>query len=286
MSFCLDIGPELVVVSGWMDQDYLKICKTLKKNSKTKIVAASDTQWSNSLRHNLASYISPFYHKKVFDFLWVSGPWQYEYARKLNFSNQNIIFNCYSANIHLFEKNKMNLKGNRMLLFLGRFDKVKGIDLLLSAFEKFKQESNSNLKLKLIGNGTELGLVKSYESDDVIVKDFVQPNNLIQELSEVSGFVLPSIYEPWGLVIHEMASAGLPLLVSSICGATTMFAINNYNALIFEPNSKEGIYNILKTYDNLSDEEIVQMGIKSKELSMRITPDISAASLISVMNIN
>lgn len=285
-SFCLDFNPDLVVVSGWMDKDYLEICKVFKKNNKTKIVAASDTQWSNSWKHKLASLIAPFYHKKMFDFLWVSGSWQYEYARRLGFANQNIIFNCLSANIDLLKNNRININNKRTLLFLGRFDKIKGIDLLLNTFRRFKQETNSNLKLKLIGGGVELDFVKSFESEDVIVKNFVQPSELIYELEDVTGFILPSIYEPWGLVIHEMASAGLPLLLTNICGANTMFAINDYNAFLFEPNSNEAIYKVLKTYDSLSNEQIVQMGNNSKQLSMRVTPEISAASLMSVMNIS
>ncbi len=285
-SFCTSFNPDLVVVSGWMDKDYLEICKAFKKSGKVKIIAASDTQWANSLRHKLASYIAPFYHKKMFDFLWVSGPWQYEYAKRLGFANQNIIFNCYSANIDILKNNQITIQEKRTLLFLGRFDKVKGIDSLLYAFKKFKQETNSTLKLKLIGGGVELDFVKSFEFEDVIVKNFVQPNELIHELDDVTGFILPSIYEPWGLVIHEMASAGLPLLVTNICGANTMFAIHNYNALVFEPNSNKAIYKVLKAYDNLSNEQIVQMGDNSKQLSMRVTPEISAASLMSVMTIN
>ena len=283
ISFCQNFSPDLIVVSGWMDKDYLEICRIFKKNKTAVIVAASDTQWSNSLRHIIATFISPFYHKKRFDFLWVSGSWQYEYARRLGFSNQKIIFNCYSANVDILKSNQITFQENRTLLFLGRFDKVKGIDLLLNTFKKFKQETNSTLKLKLIGGGVELDFVKSFESVDVIVKEFLQPDELIHELDDVTGFILPSIYEPWGLVIHEMASAGLPLLVTNICGANTMFAIHNHNALVFEPNSNEAIYKALKTFDNLSNEQIVKMGDYSKQLSMRVTPELSATSLLSVL---
>lgn len=283
-SFCISFNPDIVVVSGWMDKDYLKICKLLKKISNTIIVAASDTQWSNSFKHNLATCIAPFYHRKMIDFLWVSGAWQYEYARRLGFSNQKIIFNCYSANIDIFNKNMININQNRTLLFLGRFEKVKGIDLLLKSFIQFKEETNSTLKLKFIGGGVELDLVNTFKSDDIIVKDFIQPNQLVYELNDVTGFILPSINEPWGLVIHEMASAGLPLLLTDICGANTMFAINNYNALLFKPNSKEALLNVLKKYDNLSNEQILEMGQNSKFLSNRITPEISAASLMSIIN--
>ena len=107
----LEYNADCIVVSGWMDKDYLKICKKVKKTTNTIIVGASDTQWSNSFRHISATLISSLYHKLFFDYLWVSGSWQYEYARRLGFPNGKIIFNCYSTDNALFEKNE--IKFNR-----------------------------------------------------------------------------------------------------------------------------------------------------------------------------
>ena len=60
---------------------------------------------------------------------------------------------------------------------------------------------------------------------------FVPLSNLI--LISCGVFVLPSIYEPWALVLQEFAAAGLPILCSSICGASPHFVINNYNGYTF-----------------------------------------------------
>lgn len=284
-NFVMEINPTLVVVVGWMDKDYLKICKKLKREKKSIIVAGSDTPWSYSFRHWIATLIAPFFHKRIFDYLWVSGPWQYEYGRRLGFSNDKIIFNWYSANIEMMKNNVMhfNMK-ERSLLFLGRFDKVKGIDLLLNAFSEYKNETKSKLKLKLIGGGAEWQFVKTFESESIKIKDFVQPKFLIEELNDIQGFILPSIQEPWGLVIQEMAAAGLPLLTSNICGANSFFALNNFNAFIFKAGSKEEIKKVLNKFDSLSSEQLNLMGVRSRQLSERITPEISAASLMSVFN--
>lgn len=279
----LEYNADCIVVSGWMDKDYLKICKKVKKFTNTIIVGAMDTQWNNSFRHILATLISPLYHKLFFDYLWVSGSWQYEYARRLGFPNEKIIFNCYSADNALFGKNEMKInRSDKKLLFLGRFDKVKGIELLLNSFVKYKKETKSPLKLKLIGGGVELGFVKSYQSEDIEVKEFVQPKELLNELKDIQGFILPSVFEPWGLVIHEMANAGLPILSSKVCGANTMFVINNFNGFVFEENNESEIYRVLKQFDGLSNEELIEMGKMSKVLGKRITPKISAASLMSI----
>jgi len=36
-------------------------------------------------------------------------------------------------------------------------------------------------------------------------------------------FILPSRYEPWALVIHEAACAGLPIICTNVCGTVDHF---------------------------------------------------------------
>lgn len=38
---------------------------------------------------------------------------------------------------------------------------------------------------------------------------------LAEELEKAGAFILPSVTEPWALVIHEAACAGLPILASA-----------------------------------------------------------------------
>ena len=49
-----------------------------------------------------------------------------------------------------------------------------------------------------------------------------------EELASVYGgadaFVLPSLSEPWGLVVNEAMLCGLPVLVSTQCGCATDLA--------------------------------------------------------------
>lgn len=242
-----------------------------------------DTQWQNTFKQKLASIISPIYHKRYFDYLWVSGIYQFEYAKRLGFSNGKIIFNCYSADTNMLQNNILEINNNfKTLLFVGRFDKVKGIHILLDVFTDYINKTGSKLKLKLIGGGVELDLVKKHKSDVIIVKEFVQPEFLLEEMKDVQGFILPSISEPWGVVIHEMASAGLPLLVSNVCGANSVFAINNFNSYIFEANNKSELRNAIEKFDLTPNSELIEMGKRSRILSKKISPEISAASLMSI----
>jgi len=48
------------------------------------------------------------------------------------------------------------------------------------------------------------------EQTDVHDKGFVQPSDLPNIFAQAGVFILPSRYEPWGVVIGEALASGLP----------------------------------------------------------------------------
>src|SRR5690606_19377804 len=118
------------------------------------IVAYSDTPWKNTLRQKLNSLVSCFYVKKAFTHLWVSGIRQYDYARKLGFSNDRIILNSLSADVDLFSKTNMELKKQdypKKFIYIGRFVKIKGLENLLNAWDSINEKEGWTLTI--IGAG-------------------------------------------------------------------------------------------------------------------------------------
>ena len=76
--------------------------------------------------------------------------------------------------------------------------------------------------------------------------------------------ILPSIYEPWGLVVNEAMLAGLPVLVSDICGCSLDLVEEGKNGYIIDPKSIDDIADkIEKTIYNNSEN---MMRLKSKEI--------------------
>src|SRR5690606_2092031 len=119
----IELKPDMLVVSGWMIPEYIWVAKKVKQKSIIPIVAYSDTPWKNTLRQKLNSLVSCFYVKKAFTHLWVSGIRQYDYARKLGFSNDRIILNSLSADVDLFSKTNMELKKQdypKKFIYIGR----------------------------------------------------------------------------------------------------------------------------------------------------------------------
>jgi len=279
------VMPDLVYISGWMDKGYLQLARHLMKKG-IPVIAGSDTQWKGIFRQRMATIIFPFIRKKLFSHIWIAGPYQFEYARKLAFKKQEIIFNCLSGDVSLFNSAfKTSEKPKRQryphqFLYVGRFENSKGIDLLIQAWENLKAE-RKDWKLSFIGNGPQKSQLT--EKSEIILKEFMQPDRLLIEIENSGCFILPSRKEPWGMVLHEFSAAGLPIICSDVCGASPVFVIPNYNGYIFKSNVVKSLENQMLKIINTSDQELIIMSQNSHTLGQRITPEIVAASLLSVL---
>ena len=66
----------------------------------------------------------------------------------------------------------------------------------------------------------------------VTMHGFLQPPQLAALMRQVSCFVLTSHIEPYGVVVHEAAVAGLPVLCTDFAGATAGLLQDSYNGWI------------------------------------------------------
>ncbi len=102
---------------------------------------------------------------------------------------------------------------NKVVVAVGRLDAEKGIEILLEAAKK------ANVSLTLVGDGALRSLAESYSN--CRVTGWVQPAQVIEELSKARALVFPSLwYETYGLVVAEAAARGVPAIVSDISAAS------------------------------------------------------------------
>lgn len=281
------INPAITVVSGWMDRDYLSVAAILRLKRK-RVVCGLDGQWHGTARQRLAGALGSFgYFNRYYSHVWVAGVRQYELSRRLGFKRSQIIYDLYSADLGKFSKrldSSVTLQtGNfpHRFIFVGRLEAIKGLDILLEAWRDLGAK-RGDWELLIIGSGSMRALVSSEEG--VCFKDFLQPEQLSQERSRAGCFVLPSRREPWGVVVHEFAAAGLPILASDVVGAASVFVIDGYNGFIFQQGLVMALREAMAKIIASSDDELRRMGQRSHELSSRITPGTSAANLLSLID--
>jgi glycosyltransferase involved in cell wall biosynthesis len=211
--------------------------------------------------------------------MFATGLPQYEFLRFLGFKKNQILFGAYTANTELFNSTYLNnpkkkVYNQKVILFVGRLEEEKGIQILLNTVKKI---SSDKLKLIVVGNGSLR--VEIEKETRVEYYKFMEQKSLLELLPKVDFFLLPSTYEPWGVVIHEMAAAGLPILCSDSVGARWSFVINNYNGFVFKSNSSSALYECLLKAINLSEEKLNLFKLRSFELSKSIKPELWAESI-------
>lgn len=273
--------PDIIYVSGWMDKGYLWAIKRYRaKGGGGQVICGIDDQWKGTLRQHLGKGYFQLFYRKLFDFMWVSGKPQYHYAQRFGYNHERIISNLLSADTAVFNKKSTFSK---RLVFVGRFAPVKGLDLLVDAYDSLSEETRKEWPLVLIGDGGLKQEIERRRSQYVVVKPFMQPDELMEELMQGGVACIPSYDEPWGVVIHEMAILGYPLILSSACGAATEFLISAYNGFLFRSHDSRSLYEALVKITSLATADLELFSQRSHQLGQRITSEHAAYSLLSVL---
>jgi len=259
-------NPTFVLCSGWSDSKYIEWIKTLNKPA----ALAFDTIWQNNLKFILGSFYFKLKYKKLFHFAFIPGNAQMKTARKLGFSFKNILNGFYTCE-DVFRLQQKTLSESRELWCIARYIPVKNINFLCETFLSIPPNERSGWKLNMAGTGELFS--KRIESEDIIHHGFLQPNDLSKKLENAAAFVLPSLYEPWGVVVHEMASLGKPLLLSNAVGAKEDLLDEGINGYSFDPNSSSELKKILLEIFHSTQNELQTMGKKSSEIALKFSSD-------------
>src|SRR6266849_7649266 len=100
---------------------------------------------------------------------------------------------------------------------------------------------------------------------------FVQPKLLPHLFANAGCLVLPSLFEPWGVVIHEGAAAGLPIICTSACGAA-VHLVNDRSGFVVPAGNVEELALALSRFTHLADDTRQAMSAASFDLSLQYTP--------------
>lgn len=146
-------------------------------------------------------------------------------------------------------RRKFGVFNKKVILFVGRLETVKNISILIKAFGELKK-IDSELALFIVGDGTEkenlMKLVKEHKIEDVYFEGYITFPENVKYYQMADVFVLPSTYEPWGMVINEAIIMGLPVVVSSHVGCRADLVREGENGFVFEDNNVIALAESLK----------------------------------------
>lgn len=115
----------------------------------------------------------------------------------------------------------------KYILFLGTLEPVKNISRLLESFATFKEEykkSNKKFDYQLVLAGKRGWLAKEYSqtakdlglAKDVAFTGYIIGDELVPLFKNAEFFIMPSLYEGFGMTVLEAFATGTPAIVSDV----------------------------------------------------------------------
>lgn len=287
------LAPRLVIASGWVDKGYLKAATAAKRGGAVSVIAL-DTAWRGHWRQWANAIAARWRLRRAFSHAWVTGQAQARYAERLGFAPRRIRTGFYAADTALFLPWGERLLAARAaawphrLLCVARYIPTKGQQLLCDAFAELCDAGEAgDWELWLAGTGDRFEQVKGSPSGKharIQHLGFKQPEEMEAIVARCGAFVLPSTYEPWGVVVHEHACSGLPLVLSSAVGAGERFLVEGENGFRFIAGNKDSLKAALRMLMLSSDEELKAMGRRSMALGRAWSPEAWAGTAVELMN--
>ena len=290
--------PSVVIMGGYNNAPMI-LAAFLNKLLRIKTILATDTTIYDRKRNWIKEILKKIILKS-FDYAFCVGTPQINYIKSLGFKTNNIFMaSCYAVDEKKIKatylnstedrENKLKLFGfqKKNFIYVGRLSKEKNIDILLNAFNNIK-DKGKDWGLIIVGDGPYRESLENIVRKEKIKDVFFTGGKswtdvpIYYALSDV--FILPSISEPWGLVVNEAMICGLPIIISSRVGASFDLIKDGVNGFIFDPfNAKELTELMLRFVNEDVDKSL--MGKESKEIIKEFTVEKFALNMFNSLKI-
>lgn len=111
----------------------------------------------------------------------------------------------------------------KLVLYLGYFNPMKGIDILINAFSKVK---DPDMRLAIVGAGPEEETLRNLAKRDrrIDFVGYVESGDRANLMHWADVVVLPTLADCWAFVVNESLYYGTPVITTSAAGAAQLLA--------------------------------------------------------------
>ena len=192
--------------------------------------------------HDLFNEIYPRFNKIIA----ISKSAALKFKEVYHMNNVGVIYN-------MIDKEKINMMANKEdivfdnnkinLIAVGRFHDMKGFDRLVEVLNKLNiNQKLQNVIVRIIGDGDDFELVKEKVNEYNLADKVLllgKKENPYSYVKKSDCYLMCSRYEPFGLVILEAMTLGVPVLSLDVLSIKEILS-NDYGE-IYE-NSEQGLY--------------------------------------------
>jgi glycosyltransferase involved in cell wall biosynthesis len=291
--------PDYILIYGWNFFSHLLVLKFYGRSAK--LLFRGDS--------SLLNEVKKFYIKKILRWLilnWVYRRIDYalyvgsankEYYKQFGIKDSRLVFMPHAIDNSRFRtkdlskietvaanwRKELGVTAEKLVfLFVGKFEKIKNVKLLIQAF---RQLEHTDIYLLLVGNGSEETNLKQIANGDNRIRflNFQNQSKMpeVYRLGDV--LVLPSFSETWGLCINEAFACSRPAIVSSKVGCAADLIEPSYTGWVFDNNNEEMLKQCLESAVEQGKTGLENMGENAYRLIQNWTYAVGISRLKEVI---
>lgn len=274
--------PDVLCINGWFDPSQIVLALYAKKLG-VKLVVSSESSALDRPRINLKESLKTRFLRRV-DAFFCFGRSSVDYLGLLGIDESMIPVKKAAVVDSAFileafskaERVRLSKDNNRNFIYVGRLAKEKNLSLLLNAYRDcLATQKEANWGLIFVGDGPMKNQLMKEATDNglsgVRFAGGMPWHEVPAQLAQADVLILPSLSEPWGLVVNEAMVCGMPIIVSQNCGCVEDLVQNGQNGLVFNPTKIDELAVAMRHYINCP-EDIARHGAKSRELIEPFSP--------------
>lgn len=256
-------NPDVVISGGYSALAHWIALAYCKRFARPLILWTSATKECVRGRDPLRHALRAFFIRQADAFI-TYGKKATEYLLEFGIKPQAVFTGCNIGDVEFFRKATVEYRKSAeylryqerlrkpVLIYVGQFIRRKGLIQLIEALSDLKQKAWS---LLLVGSGPmqseiEKKVKAEKLGDRVLFVGFQEKEELVKFYSVADILVLPSLQEPFSIVVSEALASGLFVVASRYDGAAWDLIEEGMNGLIVDPadviSLREGIRKALE----------------------------------------
>ena len=176
---------------------------------------------------------------------------------KYGVSKEKIFITTHSIDVEHYTKGRKKAFLNReeirkvlglrgvTFIYVGRLWWGKGVNYLLDAFLDIQKRINSEISLLIVGDGVQEAFLKekcfNEGARNVIFAGFKQKVDLPRYYAASDVLILPTLGDPYGLVVNEAMACSLPVISTSAAGEIRDRVEDGVNGYIVPPEDSKAL---------------------------------------------
>ena len=274
-------GLDAVLVCSWNEPAYRARLPDLGRQGVKRILCM-DNQWNSTPKQWLGRFTWRRYLRPYYDLAFVPGYRQVQFARRLGFQNEHIMRGLYSANTSAFTTPpEWGGQRDRSFLYVGRLVPQKGLSTLVQAYSDYRESVDDPWPLLVAGAGPGVHVFDGVPG--VRMLGFLQPKSLPATMWSATVAICPSLFEPWGVVIHEATAAGLVVVCSEAVGAGVHLVQDGFNGFVVPTGDVPDLARAMAALTSASTERLAAMSHASVLLSKQFSPERWAQYVLDML---